>query len=116
MGPQSWVDLAVETNAAFLGDHVMEMLLQVGLPPWGLLPGCLRVTGTADPQLHSHPQSAAVSGPPLNRRGGLAGEGPLESGPSLKPPGEGLGSARWSRNAPRGRDPGASAWELGAGV
>lgn len=116
MGPQSWVDLAVETNAAFLGDHVMEMLVQVGQPPWGLLPGCLGVTGTADPPTSPPPPICSCLRTPLNRRGGLAGEGPLESGPSLKPPGEGLGSARWSRNAPRGRDPGASAWELGAGV
>lgn len=97
MGPQSWVDLAMETNSAFLGDHVMEMVLQVKRPPWGFLPGCLRVTGTANPPTSPPPPICSCLRTPLNRRGGLAGEGPLESGPSLKPPGEGLGSARWSR-------------------
>lgn len=64
VGPQSWVDLAVETNAAFLGDHVMEMLAQVGQPRGASSWDVSGLLALLTPQLHPHPQSAAVSGPP----------------------------------------------------
>lgn len=67
-------------------DCPVEMLLQVRQPLPHLLPGLLRVTGTA-PSPQPYPQSPAVSGAPEQE-----GWADLESCSSLRHTGEGLGS------------------------